>query len=127
MKCNVVIGFLGTRLDVRGKKGPFARWRSNIGECQQKGFFIDRLELVLDPNYTWLAEHVVADIDIVSPGTEVKLHFIEQEDPWDFAEIYTKLRDFANSYPFDLDHETVPLSALPAQLYGPPCPPPLLG
>jgi transcriptional regulatory protein RtcR len=73
--------------------------------CQQEGFFIDRLELVLDPNYASLAEHVVADIEFVSPGTEVNLHFIEQQDPWDFAEIYTKLRDFANNYPFDLDHE----------------------
>ena len=105
MKRKVAIGFLGTKLDQRGRKGAFVRWRPTIGMCQQEGLFIDRVELIHDSHFTALAEQVSADIEIVSPATEVRLHIVELEDPWDFAEVYTKLRDFAKRYPFDVDRE----------------------
>ncbi|MEO0321252.1 MAG: RNA repair transcriptional activator RtcR family protein, partial [Pseudomonadota bacterium] len=105
MKKNVVIGFLGTRLDVRGRKNPFGRWRPTIGMCQQPDLPITRVELIIDPYFDTLGDHIVADIKTVSPDTDVVLHPITQNDPWDFAEIYTKLRDFAAQYPFDTDRE----------------------
>ncbi|MEM6902373.1 MAG: RNA repair transcriptional activator RtcR [Pseudomonadota bacterium] len=105
MKKTVALGFLGTRLDERGRKGPFARWRPTIAMCQQPDMAIDRLELIANPQFANMADQVIEDIAIFYPKTDVRLHVIEQDDPWDFAEIYTKLLDFANAYPFNPERE----------------------
>ena len=104
MRRRVAIGFLGTVLDAGGKNKR-ARWRPSIGLCQQEGLFIDRLELIHDSNWLRLAERVASEIGQVSPATDVRLHQMDVKDPWDFAEMYTAMRDFATAYPFDPERE----------------------
>lgn len=98
---NVVIGFLGTQLDM-GKRRP---WRPTVQMCEHPGFPIDRLELIHDGRHYHLACTVAAAIGTVSPDTEVRLVRIDMADPWDFQEVYGKLYDFAAGYGFDEDRE----------------------
>lgn len=104
MRRRVAISILGTTLDA-GRGERWKRWRPTIGLCQQPGLFIDRLELLHGVNSAGLAREIIADIEKVSPATEVRQHLIEMADPWDFSEVYTSLRDFARAYAFDPDRE----------------------
>jgi len=105
MKRRVAISMLGTTLDMGRREDRWNRWRPNVGLCQQRGVFIDRLELIHDNRSEWLAKVIISDIEIVSPATEVRQHIINLRDPWDFSEVYTSLRDFARHYNFDPDAE----------------------
>lgn len=105
MKRRVAISILGTTLDIGKWDNRWSRWRPNVGLCQQTGLFIDRLELIHDNHAAALADRIIADIATVSPATEVRSNVINFRDPWDFSEVYTNLRDFARSYPFDPDME----------------------
>jgi len=108
MKKTVVFGFLGTKLDAIGGFNQHKRqhkWRPTIGLCSQEGLPVHRLELLHDPRYKSLAERVVADIGVVSPETEVRLVELALANPWDFEEVYTRLRDFSLGYDFDIDRE----------------------
>ena len=105
MKRRVAISILGTTLDMGRWDNRWSRWRPNVGLCQQTGLFIDRLELIHDNHAAALADRIIADIATVSPATEVRSNVINFRDPWDFSEVYTNLRDFARSYPFDPDME----------------------
>ncbi|MEH7829400.1 RNA repair transcriptional activator RtcR family protein [Gemmobacter denitrificans] len=98
---NVVIGFLGTQLDM-GKRRP---WRPSVQLCQHPGFPVDRLELIHDGRHYHLACQIAAAIGQVSPETEVRLVRLDMADPWDFQEVYGKLYDFAANYGFDEDRE----------------------
>ena len=98
---NVVLGFLGTRLDMSNKRG----WRPTLSLCQEDGFPIDRLELIYEYKFNRLAHDVQRDIAKVSPETEVLLQRMDLDDPWDFQEVYGKLYDFAEQYGFDEDRE----------------------
>lgn len=104
MRRRVAISILGTTLDA-GRGERWKRWRPTVGLCQQQGLFIDRLELIHGANSGGLAREIIADIEKVSPATEVRQHVIEMADPWDFSEVYTSLRDFARAYAFDPDRE----------------------
>ncbi|MBY0364233.1 MAG: RNA repair transcriptional activator RtcR [Phreatobacter sp.] len=101
MRRRVAISILGTTLDV----GRGGRWRPTLALCQQPGLFIDRLELLHGHGSADLAARITQDIEAVSPATEVRRHLVSQQDPWDFSEVYTSLRDFARGYAFDTDHE----------------------
>src|SRR5690606_7180406 len=81
------------------------RWRPTVALCQQPGLFIDRLELLADDHNTALAERITRDIGEISPATEVRRHVFNLKDPWDFSEVYTALRDFADGYEFDPERE----------------------
>ena len=105
MKRRVVFSFLGTTLDTGRSEERWNRWRPNVGLCQQPGLFIDRLELICDTHSEGLARTVTQDIEAVSPATEVRRRIVNLRDPWDFSEVYTKLRDFARAYDFDPDTE----------------------
>jgi len=105
MKRRVAISILGTTLDAGKWDNRWSRWRPNVGLCQQSGLFIDRLELIHDNHAAALATRIIADIETISPATEVRSNVINFRDPWDFSEVYTNLRDFARSYPFDPDME----------------------
>ncbi|MFK8250882.1 RNA repair transcriptional activator RtcR [Ancylobacter terrae] len=105
MRRRVAIGILGTTLDVGRGPDRWKRWRPTVALCQQKDLFIDRLELIHGPNSGGLGPQVIADIETVSPATEVRPHVIAMKDPWDFSEVYTVLRDFARAYPFDPERE----------------------
>lgn len=98
---NVVIGFLGTQLDMGRRK----EWRPSVQLCAHPDFPVDRFELIHDGRHYHLACNVAADIAQVSPHTEVRLVRIDMADPWDFQEVYGKLYDFAADYGFDEDRE----------------------
>ncbi|MDP9835566.1 transcriptional regulatory protein RtcR [Neorhizobium huautlense] len=105
MKRRVAISILGTTLDIGKREDRWNRWRPNVGLTQQPGLFFDRVELIHDATFDRLAKTVVSDIETVSPATEVRQNIINLTDPWDFSEVYTKLRDFARAYDFDPDAE----------------------
>ena len=87
-------------------KNRWNRWRPTVGLCAQPDFPVDRLELFLMREaHASLAQQVIADIAQVSPTTEVVVHHLLVDDPWDFAAVYGSLHDFARSYPFDTDRE----------------------
>lgn len=98
---NVVLGFLGTQLDM-GKK---RRWRPTPSLVEHDHFHIDRLELLFDTKFERFARDVKAEVEAKSPDTEVLLHTFDLDDPWDFQEVYGKLFDFAHAYGFDEDRE----------------------
>ncbi|MEJ2001577.1 MAG: RNA repair transcriptional activator RtcR [Maritimibacter sp.] len=98
---NVVIGFLGTTLDV-GKK---RRWRPTLSLVTHPDFQVDRLELLFDWEFNRLAHSVKREIEQASPQTEVLLRNVDLNNPWDFQEVYGKLFDFARAYGFDEDRE----------------------
>ena len=98
---NVVIGFLGTQLDM----GKDRKWRPSVELTRHADFMVDRFELIHDQRYAPLANRVVQAIASVSPETEVRLVQMDMHDPWDFQEVYGKLFDFAKDYGFDEDRE----------------------
>ncbi|MEM9763943.1 MAG: RNA repair transcriptional activator RtcR [Pseudomonadota bacterium] len=99
---NVVIGFLGSTLDRGGWK---RKWRPSVQLCAHEAFPIARVELLSDQRFEGLATAVAADMQHVSPETEVLIRRLDLADPWDFEEVYGKLFDFADSYGFDEDRE----------------------
>jgi transcriptional regulatory protein RtcR len=104
MNRTVAIGLLGTVLDSPGPRGAgperWQRWRPTVALVQQPDLRIDRLELIEPPSARSLADSVVADVRLVSPETEVVRHAMPLKDPWDFAEVYTALADFADRLRF---------------------------
>lgn len=98
---NVVIGFLGTKLDM-GKK---RRWKPTPSLTGHDHFHVDRLELLYDSRFLRLAKQIQREIEEISPETEVLLQQLDLNHPWDFQEVYGKLFDFARSYGFDEDRE----------------------
>lgn len=104
MKTRVVIGLLGVRLDVRGKK-RWSQWRPSVALCQQDDLKVHRFEMLCQKPFRNNALKVIRDIESVSPDTEVRLHTIEFDDPWDFDGVFTSLHQFAIDYPFNLDEE----------------------
>jgi len=107
-KRTVAIGFIGTTLDRVGKgANRWNKWRPSIGLCQQPDLLIDRLELIhgSDARDIGLAERIRADIEQISPETEVRLQQMQLRNPWDFEEVYGALHDFTSAYAFDTEHE----------------------
>jgi transcriptional regulatory protein RtcR len=104
-KRRVVIGFLGTTLDI-GKDRRWERWRPTVALCQHEDFKVDRLDLIHSGERTrGLAARIASDIATVSAETQVRSHIIAFKDPWDFEEVYSGLRDFADAYAFDVENE----------------------
>ncbi|MFO0830205.1 MAG: RNA repair transcriptional activator RtcR [Phycisphaerales bacterium] len=101
----VVIGMLGTTLDLG--KGPqrWERWRPTVGVCQQEDLVVARFELLYPPKAAGLRQQVIDDIAHVSPETRVLAHPLDVKDPWDFEGVYSALHDFAKAYPFDTEKE----------------------
>jgi len=105
-KKNVVVSFLGTVLDNSGQgNGRWRKWRPNVAMHQYPDFQFDRVELLIQTKFLALAERIKADIQQVSPHTEVNFIPLEMENPWDFSEVYTKLHEWAHHYPFDIEKE----------------------
>ena len=98
---NVVLGFLGTQLDM-GKK---RRWKPTVSLVSHADFPVDRIELLYDHRFNRLAVSVQREIEALSPETEVLLVRLDLDDPWDFQEVYGKLYDYARGYGFDEDRE----------------------
>ncbi|MGI9328420.1 MAG: RNA repair transcriptional activator RtcR [Pseudomonadales bacterium] len=102
----VVFGILGTNLDRRGKgQKRWETWRPTVSLCQHDDLLVDRIELILQKREKSLADQVTEDIAIVSPETQVQQHPVRFDDPWDFAQVYSTLRQLMDEYPFDLENE----------------------
>ena len=101
----VVIGLLGATLDQGMGSGRWNNWRPTVALCQQEDLLISRMDLIYQRRFTRLADQVTKDIASVSPETEVVLHGLEFENPWDFEEVYGQLHDFAKAYPFEPDEK----------------------
>ena len=102
----VVIGLLGTVMDARGKGVKrWHKWRPTVGIFMQEDLLVDRLELIHDPRDLRLGNNIGADVENVSPSTEVRLHNVHFKDPWDFEHVYSTLLDFVEHYPFKPDQE----------------------
>lgn len=104
-KKNVVVGFIGTKLDAGLGAGRWEKWRPTVSLVQHEDTLIDRLELFYPIRYKLLSQKLVEDIASVSPETVVNLVPMDVADPWDFGEMYAALYDWARTYPFDPEHE----------------------
>lgn len=106
MKKNVVFGFLGTVLDLRGKgEKRWLQWRPTVDICAHKELPIARFELLYSRESFSFARHIAGDIKIISPDTEVNLIEVTTDNPWDFEQVYTSLWDIAKQYNFDTHNE----------------------
>jgi transcriptional regulatory protein RtcR len=101
----VAIGLLGPMLDNGTGDERWNKWRPTVGLCQQEELPFDRLELICQRCFITLAKAMVKDISTASPETEVRLHLVDMNNPWDFGEVYGGLFDFAKNYRFDTDEE----------------------
>jgi transcriptional regulatory protein RtcR len=101
----ILIGMLGTTLDVGKGAQRWEKWRPSVGICQQEDLVISRFELLHPPKAPGLCAQIVADIASVSPETVVRPHVFDLKDPWDFENVYTSLHDFVRGYHFDPDKE----------------------
>lgn len=104
----VAIGFIGSTLDRVGKgANRWNHWRPTVGLCQQEEMQVDRLELIhgISARDVSLAQRVAADVQQISPPTEVRLHPMSLRNAWDFEEVYGALHDFTTAYDFDTDNE----------------------
>lgn len=104
-KTQVAISFLGTVLDNGFGQARWQKWRPNIALHQRADIGFNRMELFYSEKYCPLAERVRDDIHALRPNTQVNLINMELANPWDFSEVYTKLHDWAASYPFDTEAE----------------------
>jgi transcriptional regulatory protein RtcR len=101
----VAIGMLGTMVDAVRESDRWNRWRPSVSLCQQDDLLIHRFELLHPPDKLALAKSVAEDIALVSPETKVVLRPFALAEPWDFAQVYAALHEFARTYPFDTDGE----------------------
>jgi transcriptional regulatory protein RtcR len=104
-KKNVVVGFVGTKLDAGLGAGRWEKWRPTVSLVQHEDTLIDRLELFYPIRYKLLSQKLAEDIASVSPETVVNLVPMDVADPWDFGEMYAALYDWARTYAFDPEHE----------------------
>jgi transcriptional regulatory protein RtcR len=101
----VVIGLLGTTLDMGKHPDRWQNWRPSVSLCRQPDLIVRRFELLHRKRDSSLAKTVRSDIRTVSPETEVRQHEMEFGDPWDFEEVYETLFKFSRQYPFDTESE----------------------
>jgi transcriptional regulatory protein RtcR len=101
----VVIGLLGTTLDMGKHPDRWQNWRPSVSLCRQPDLIVRRFELLHGKRDSSLAKTVRADIRTVSPETEIRQHEMEFRDPWDFEEVYETLFKFSRQYPFDTESE----------------------
>ena len=101
----IVLGMLGPVLDRGDGATRWEQWRPSVSVCQHEQHLIHRFEVLHGSKHEKLAKLVAKDIRSVSPETEVRLHVVDQVDPWDFEEVYGSLHDFARGYAFDTEKE----------------------
>jgi transcriptional regulatory protein RtcR len=101
----VVIGLLGTTLDVGKNPDRWQNWRPTVAICRQPDLIVRRFELLYGQRDEDLARLIALDIASVSPETEIRPRRIEFADPWDFEQVYEALFEFARGYTFDTDTE----------------------
>ena len=106
MKRVVVIGFYGATKD-KAAKGPerWARWRPTLSLLQHEDFLVDRLELLVAPREVENSQHLIEDMQCVSPETEIVVRDFQLKNFWDFEEVYGALHDFMSNYEWRTEEE----------------------
>lgn len=104
-KQKVVIGLVGSVLDWGKQETRWQKWRPTVSLCRHEDLQVARFELLYQEKFVELAETIQGDILEVSPQTEVNLHQIEMESPWELEKVYGALYAFARQFPFDPEHE----------------------
>jgi transcriptional regulatory protein RtcR len=106
MKQLTAIGFLGSTLDA-ARQGPerWNKWRPSVGLTMHQDLRVDRFVLLYGAMHQSLVDQVSMDIASVSPETRVDPVLLDFANPWDFEEVYGKLRDWADGFAFDPDSE----------------------
>ena len=106
MRKTVGIGLVGSRLDRGASAGRWNGWRPTVSLFQHEDLLLDRFELLTEAKFREVAEEVVADIALVSPETEVRIHEVTfGRDAWDLADVYVALFDWAKEQDFRRDEE----------------------
>ena len=106
MRRTVGIGLVGSRLDRGASAGRWNGWRPTVSLFQHEDLLLDRFELLTEAKFRELAEEVAADIALVSPETEVRIHEVTfGRDAWDLADVYGALFDWAKGQDFQRDEE----------------------
>ncbi|MBI3037864.1 sigma 54-interacting transcriptional regulator [bacterium] len=101
----VVIGFLGSTLDNRGKGERWEKWRPSVSVCQHDDLLISRFHLIHGSKNSVLAKQIREDIISISPETTVVFEEMEFKNPWDFEEVFSGLLDFSQIFHFNRDSE----------------------
>ncbi len=95
-----IIGILGTSLDRPTAVERWHQWRPSVAICQQDDLIVSTFLLLYPPTHQTLADCVAHDITLVSPETQVETIPLPLENPWDFAEVYGALFDWARGTRF---------------------------
>ena len=95
-----VIGFLGTTLDNGFNDKRWQRWRPTVSLGLHDELLVDELHILYSTRDKRLFKIIVNDIAQVSPHTKVIGHHVSLSSPWDFAEVYAELYDFAAAFEF---------------------------
>ncbi|MCP4154808.1 MAG: AAA family ATPase, partial [bacterium] len=100
----IVIGLLGTSLDMGLGRGRWEYWRPSVGITMQDDLLVNEFHLLHSAKSSKLTELIGQDISTVSPGTKLVPHLVEFDNPWDFEEVYSVLLDFCKGFTFDIDN-----------------------
>lgn len=103
----VVVGWYGSTLDGGQSEGRWNKWRPSVAVCRHDDLVVDRLELLAQPAHVERAQIIAADLAQVAPATEVRIHEVVVQDPWDIEEVFAAMHGFARSHPFDTEREDV--------------------
>ena len=95
-----VIGFLGTTLDNGFNDKRWQRWRPTVSLGLHDELLVDELHILYSKRDKRLFKIIVDDVAQVSPNTTVIGHHVALASPWDFADVYTELYDFAAGFNF---------------------------
>ncbi|MBH0006901.1 RNA repair transcriptional activator RtcR [Psychrobacter sp. SWN149] len=95
-----VIGFLGTTLDNGFNDKRWQRWRPTVSLGLHDELLVDELHILYSKRDKRLFKIIVDDVAQVSPNTTVIGHHVALTSPWDFADVYAELYDFAVGFDF---------------------------
>lgn len=98
-----VIGFLGTTLDNGFNDKRWQRWRPTVSLGLHDSLLIDELHILYSKRDKRLFNIIKNDVSQVSPHTQVIGHYVGLSSPWDFADVYAELYDFAAGFDFQDD------------------------
>ncbi|MDN5566919.1 MAG: RNA repair transcriptional activator RtcR [Psychrobacter sp.] len=95
-----VIGFLGTTLDNGFNDKRWQRWRPTVSLGLHDELLVDELHILYSKRDKRLFKIIKNDVAQVSPQTKVIGHHVSLSSPWDFADVYAELYDFAAVFDF---------------------------
>ncbi|HCI76486.1 MULTISPECIES: RNA repair transcriptional activator RtcR [unclassified Psychrobacter] len=95
-----VIGFLGTTLDNGFNDKRWQRWRPTVSLGLHDELLVDELHILYSKHDKRLFKIIKDDMAQVSPQTQVIGHHVALTSPWDFADVYAELYDFAAGFDF---------------------------